>query len=95
MARKRQVTRTIKTTVATIKAVDLEKEEMLTMSLTLPQTYKDNDAVLKKAKSMVTNPNMEVVKVIDTVVVEHLYGMPEEEFINLAHIIDTNEESAE
>lgn len=91
MARKRMVTRTIKSTTATIKAVDTEKEEILTLSFILPQTYKDNDAVLKKAGQMNANPNLKLMKVIDTVVCEHQYGMPEEQFIATAQIMDTNE----
>lgn len=82
------VTRTIKSTVATIKAVDVDKEEMLTLQFTLPQTYKDDEAVLKKAKQLCNNSNIKLVKVMNTEVTEHQYGMSEDQFIATAEIMD-------
>ena len=88
MARKRMVTRTIKSTVATIKAVDVDKEEMLTLQFTLPQTYKDDEAVLKKAKQLCNNSNIKLVKVMNTEVAEHQYGISEDQFIATGEIMD-------
>lgn len=90
MARKRVVSRTVKTTVATVKAVDAENEQILTMSFNLPYLYKSDEAVLKKCKTMVTNPNVQIIKVMDTNVVTVHAEMPEEDFLKVAKITPIN-----
>lgn len=84
MARKRMVTRTVKMTIAQVKVVDAISEKMMTMEFKLPYVYKDEKAVIKKVESLISNPDIKVLKVLDTEVLEDLYGMPEEEFIRVA-----------
>lgn len=87
MARVPQVTRTIKTTKALVKGVDLDNDSMVNLEFTLPRTYKDDEAILKAIKKLHKNEKITIVKVMKTEVEENLYGMSEEEFISSAHII--------
>lgn len=88
MARVPQVTRTIKTTRALVKAVDVENDKMVNLEFVLPRTYKDDNAVLKAIAKVHSNDNLKIVKVMSKEVEEALYGMTEAEFISAAHIIN-------
>ena len=92
MARVPQVTRTFKTTKATVKAVDLEGDKMISMEFVLPRTYKDDNAVLKAIAKIHHNDNIKIVKVMDTQVEENLYAMSEETFLANATIVKKSDE---
>ena len=87
MARAPQVTRTFKTTKATVKAVDVENDKFVTLSFTLPRTYKDDEAVKKAISKVHQNDNIKIVKVMSTEIEENLYAMSEETFLANAHIV--------
>ena len=87
MARIPQVTRTIQTTVANIMCLNIEKGEPFTQEVTLPRTYKDEKALLKKARPLVETDTIKAVHVVATEEVETLYGMTEQEFIENAQIL--------
>lgn len=88
MARAPQVTRTIKTTRALVKAVDIENDKMVNLEFVLPRTYKDDNAVLKAIAKVHNNDNIKIVRVMSKEVEEALYGMTEAEFIASARIIN-------
>lgn len=87
MARQAMVTRTITTTEVDVMAVNTVSGETFTVNLTLPRTYKDDNAVLKKVQSLFDNDDVKHVHVISTTENETLYGMPEEEFIAHAQVL--------
>ncbi len=87
MARTPMVTRTIVTTKATIMCLDVEAGEPFNKEVTLPRTYKDEKALLKKVKPLVETDTIKAVHVVDTEEVETLYGMTEQEFIENAQIL--------
>lgn len=87
MARKRMVTRTITATVVELKCADLVDNKLFDTSITLSGTYKNNEAVLKRAKKMLDSDSQTVLQVISTNEQMNTYGMPEEEFIANASII--------
>ena len=87
MARTPMVTRTIVTTKAIIMCLDVEAGEPFNKEVTLPRTYKDEKALLKKAKPLVETDTIKAVHVVDTEEVETLYGMTEQEFIENAQIL--------
>lgn len=87
MARTPMVTRTIVTTKATIMCLDVEAEEPFNKEVTLPRTYKDEKALLKKVRPLVETETVKAVHVVDTEEVETLYGMTEQEFIENAQIL--------
>ena len=87
MARTPMVTRTIVTTKAIIMCLDVEAGEPFNKEVTLPRTYKDEKALLKKVRPMVETETVKAVHVVDTEEVETLYGMTEQEFIENAQIL--------
>lgn len=87
MARTPMVTRTIVTTKAVIMCLDVEAGEPFNKEVTLPRTYKDEKALLKKVKPLVETDTIKAVHVVDTEEVETLYGMTEQEFIENAQIL--------
>lgn len=90
MARKRVVSRTFKATVVQVKAIDVETEQFLNMEFKLTGTFKDEKDILKKVKSLVTNPNINVLKVLQTWDKTLYAVMPEQQFMELATITEIN-----
>lgn len=87
MARQAMVTRTITTTEVAVMAVNTVSGETFTVNHTLPRTYKDYNAVLKKVQASFDTEDVKHVHVISTTENETLYGMPEEEFISHAKVL--------
>ena len=81
MARAPMVTRTIKTTHATLMCVDTESAEVFNKDVILPRTFEDENAVLKAAPKGHETGTTKVVAVVATNVDETLYGMSEADFI--------------
>ena len=83
MARKRMVTRTAKEAVFTVKAVNVETDEIKTVEVAV-------SAMLpaKKQAQVVTeilrNSGLAYMKTVNAETRETLYGMPEEQFLALA-----------
>ena len=83
MARKPMITRTVTTTKATVLCVNTVAEETLTQVVEVPRTYTDESKLLK-AVNEVLDATIIPFKVISTEIVETLYGMTEQQFIELA-----------
>lgn len=81
MARAPMVTRTIKTTNATLMCVDTETAEVSNIDVVLPRTFEDDNAILKAAKKHHETDTNKVVAVVASSVAETLYGMSESDFI--------------
>ena len=77
MARTPMVTRTIQTTKANVLCLNIVEGEPFNKVVTLPRTYKDENAMLKVISRMVDNDEVE----------ETLYGMSEQRFIDLAQVM--------
>lgn len=84
MARVPQVTRTMKSTKATVLCLNTETAEPFNDTVVLSGTYKDNKAILKTVKSQLDNDTVTAVKLVDVVIEEKLYGMSEQDFLNHA-----------
>lgn len=87
MARTPMVTRTIQTTKANVLCLNIVEGEPFNKVVTLPRTYKDENAMLKVISKMVDNDEVKAVHVVDSYVEETLYGMTEQRFIELAQIL--------
>ena len=85
--RKPMITRTITTTQATLLMADTVAAEMHNVTLTLPRTYKDNEAILKAARPLVETETDKAVSVVSVSTKETLYGMTEADFIQAATIL--------
>lgn len=94
MARRQMVTRTLTSTKANIMCLDIQAGEPFNTVVTLNRTYKDEDAILKAAKPKIETANIKAVHVVDTEVVETLYGMSEEMFIQYAEVLPPRSNSA-
>lgn len=94
------VTRTIITTRATCLCLDTETAEPFNTIVTVPRTYKDNEALLKAVKKEVeragiTAPDgntyygepIVVAKIVGFTEIETLYGMTESEFLSIAKVL--------
>lgn len=84
MARLPMVTRTITTTKVNVLCLDIERAEPCNRVITIPRTYKDEETILKKVKPLLETDTLKVVHVVDTETEETLYGMTEQEFVELA-----------
>lgn len=92
MAREIMVTRTIKTTVAQMLCVNTESKQTEIVNVDLPRTYEKQEDIVKFCNKHYDGKkegweNLKAVSVIDTVIKESLYGMPESEFIAKATIL--------
>lgn len=87
MARVAMVTRTIITTKANVMCLDVEQGEPFNKVVILPRTYKDENTMLKQVKKVVDTETVKAVHIVDSEVVETLYGMTEQEFIEHAEVL--------
>lgn len=91
--RKPMITRTITTTEVTLMVADTEAGEIINQDVTLPRTYKNDEAIIKAARPLVETDTLKVVSVVRSEVSECLYGMPEAEFVAHAERITPNSEN--
>lgn len=92
--RESKVTRTIKTTEATILCLDIDTAEPFNETFVLPRTYKKDSEILKAANAINDKDNVKLVHVVDVEIKEQLYGMTETEFLKHAKpIVKTTAEA--
>lgn len=84
MARKPMITRTIKTTVATVLCLDVEKAEPFNYTVELVRTYKDEKHLMKAIREKIDTSDVKAVHLVSVDVKETLYGMYEDDFIEHA-----------
>ena len=87
MARVPMVTRTIVATKANVMCLDVQKGEPFNESVTVPRTYKDDEALLKKVRPLLESETVKAVHIVDKEEIETLYGMSEQEFIQHAKVL--------
>ena len=87
MARVPMVTRTITTTRANVLCLDIVAGEPFNKEVVLPRTYKDEKSLMKQVSHLIDTPEQKAVHIVDTEVVETLYGMTEQDFITIAKVI--------
>lgn len=79
------ITRTMKSTEATVMAVDTVSAEVSNLTFTLAGTFKDENATIKAIyKTVELEPTMKIVALVDTVVTEQLYAISETDFLKYA-----------
>lgn len=87
MAKSRMVTRTIQTTLATILCVNTETESTYNENVKLSGVFKDDKHILKAAEKFFAGSTIKPVHVVNAVINEDLYGMSEEQFLDLAKVL--------
>lgn len=84
MARTPMITRTIQTTKANVLCLNIVEGEPFNQVVSLPRTYKDEKSLMKQVELAINTESVKAVHVVDTMVEETLYGMPEADFIAVA-----------
>lgn len=87
MARQPQVTRTIQTTKVKVLCLDIERQEPFEKELVLSRVYKDDQHLMKKVRELVDCESAKAVHIVSAEVVETLYGMTEQRFVELADVL--------
>lgn len=96
MARKRMVTRTIKTAEVEALCMDIVKAEPCKVSVTVSATYKDTSDLMKQVSKVVDKENeLKAVAILSVNIKETLYGMDEQKFIEGAEILPNRGEYSE
>ena len=95
MARKRVVSRTIKTNSVTCMVVNTTTGKTENAVYHLGGTFKDNQTILKKLQKMYDDDTMKIVAVLDVTIVSELREMDEEFFIQNSRVVDVNEDEAD
>ena len=87
MARTPMITRTIQTTKAKILCLNVLEGKPFEQEVALPRVYKDDAHILAQVKKIIDNDAIKSVHVVSAEVVETLYGMTEQKFIENAEIL--------
>ena len=82
------ITRTKKSTQATVMAVNTESAEVFNITFNLFGTFKDEKATLKEIyKTAELDPAVKIVALVDSTVTNELYAISETDFLKYAHIV--------
>lgn len=87
MARARKVTRTISSTKVIVMCVNVESAKVDNYEVTIAGTYTDEKKLMKAVTKVVETPSIKPVSVVSTEVIETLYGMDEQKFIEMAEVL--------
>lgn len=87
MARIPMVTRTITTTKAVVMCLNVVQGELYNETVTVPRTYKDDNALLKVVKPIIETDELKAVHIVAKEEIETLYGMPENDFMEHATVL--------
>ena len=87
MARQPQVTRTIPTTKATILVLDIETGKAEETEVSIPRQFKKAEKLRKAIEEKVNTDTKKLAHIKSTKIVEVLYGMTEQKFIDNAEIL--------
>lgn len=85
------ITRTMKTTHATVMVVDTETAEVSNLTFDLSGTFKDDASALKAVAKIAEVPvTTKIVAVVDREISERLYAISEADFLKYAHPVTKN-----
>lgn len=95
MARERMVTRTVVATEVTALCLNIETAEPFNKTVILSGTFKDKQAIEKAAKKAIDTDLEKCVTVVEYTEKETLYGMTEQQFIELAKVLPPRDSKVE
>lgn len=95
MARERMVTRTVVATEVNALCLNIETAEPFNKTVILSGTFKDKQAIEKAAKKAIDTDHEKCVTVVEYTEKETLYGMSEQQFIELAKVLPPRDSKAE
>ena len=91
MARERMVTRTISVTEVKVIVADMQKKTVTEKVVKVSGIFKDEKPLIKAVSKLVNTDTEKFVGIVETKVIDKLYGMPEQKFLELAEIIPEKE----
>lgn len=95
MARERMVTRTVVATEVNALCLNIETAEPFNKTVILSGTFKDKQAIERAAKKAIDTDIEKCVTVVEYTEKETLYGMPEQQFIELAKVLPPRDSKVE
>lgn len=101
MSRARKVTRTISSTKVIVMCVDTETAKVNNYEVEIAGVYSDEKKLMKAVSKVVETETLKPVSVVSTEVIETLYGMDEQKFMEMAEVLpprdkkETDENEAE
>lgn len=87
MAKEKLITRTIRTTKATVLFTNVKEKTTFEQDVTVADVYDDADKLLKVVANVANTEDTRAVAILSSEVVETLYGMKENAFIKGAKIL--------
>lgn len=87
MARARKVTRTIASTKVIVMCADTQTAKVENYEVTIAGTYTDENKLMKAVTKVVETETLKPVAVVSAEVIETLYGMDEQKFIEHAEVL--------
>ena len=87
MARARKVTRTISLTKVIVMCVDTETAKVDNYDVEIVGVYSDEKKLMKAVTEKVETATLKPVSIVSKEVVETLYGMDEQKFIEMAEVL--------
>lgn len=87
MARTRKVTRTISSTKVIVMCVDTQTAVVDNHEVTIAGVYPDEKKLMKTVSKEVETATLKPVSIVSKEVVETLYGMDEQKFIEMAEVL--------
>lgn len=87
MARRRLVTRTITATEATCLCMDVTTAEPMNETYRLVGKFTDDEKLLKAIRKLHETDVLKIVTIVDKKETNELYGLDENEYLAMAHII--------
>lgn len=87
MARTPMITRTLTATECEVLCVDVEAGDTIIENVTVPRTFKNDEALMKALKPLVETEQIKPVHIQKKTVTETLYGMTESDFIAHASVL--------
>lgn len=87
MARARKVTRTISSTKVVVMCVDTQTAVVDNHEVTIAGVYSDDKKLMKAVSKVVETETIKPVSIISTEIIETLYGIDEQKFIEMAEVL--------
>lgn len=91
MARARKVTRTISSTKVIVMCVDTETAIVNNYEVEIAGVYSDEKKLMKAVTKVVETETLKPVSVVSTEVINTLYGMDEQKFIEMAEVLPSRD----
>lgn len=91
MARVRKVTRTISSTKVIVMCVDTETAKVENYEVEIVGVYSDDKKLMKAVTKEVETETIKPVSIVSKEVVDTLYGMDEQKFMEMAEVLPTRD----